>query len=64
MAIPTPGGPSPSLDTACLVESFADGSLADPMAWPTYQIKQWQPEDFYRIEQTYKEWRAAHAEAP
>jgi hypothetical protein len=33
------------------------------MAWPTYETKQLQPEDFYKIEQAYDEWHAAHAKA-
>lgn len=53
-----------SINFACLAEAFADGSLGDPMTWSTYQVKQWQPEDFYKIEQTYDDWHAAHSKAP
>lgn len=55
------------LNVACLLGKIADGSLTDygdPRTWPNYAIKQLQPEDFYRIEQTYNEWHAAHGKAP
>jgi len=63
MAIPGLGGPAPAFDSICLAKAFADGTLTDPMAWPTYETKQLQPEDFYKIEQAYDEWHAAHAKA-
>lgn len=55
------GGSGLGFNPLCLVQKFADGSLTDPMRWPTYQVKQLQPEDFYQIEQTYQQWHADHA---
>ncbi len=52
------------IDPLCLARKFADGTLADPMTWPTYETKRLQPEDFTTIEQAYNEWHAAHAKAP
>lgn len=57
------GGASMLLDPLCLLQKFADGSLSDPMRWPAYQVKQWAPEDFFQIEQTYRQWHADHAKA-
>jgi len=59
-----PGGPAPAFDIGCLVKKFADHTLDDPMTWPSYETKQLQPEDFYKIQQAYDEWHAAHAKAP
>ena len=52
------------VNVACLLGKIADGSLSDfgdPTLWPRYAVKQIPPEDFYKIEQTYKDWHAAHA---
>jgi hypothetical protein len=52
----------------CLLGKIADGSLSDfgdPRTWPNYEIKQLQPEDFYKVEQAYDAWHKAHpADAP
>lgn len=64
VAVRGPFGSGPGFDLACLVEAFAAGTLTDPMSWPTYRVKQLQPEDFYKIEQAYDDWHAAHGKAP
>jgi len=58
-----PGYRASAFDPACLVKEFADGKLTDPMSWPTYETQQFKTEDFYKIEQTYKDWHAEHAKA-
>jgi hypothetical protein len=42
------------------VKAFANGTLTDPASWPTYEVKQLQPEDFYKIQQAYDDWHKAH----
>ena len=59
-----PGGPAPAFSLPCLVKAFSDGTITDPASWPTYETKQLQQEDFYKIQQAYDEWHAAHAKAP
>jgi len=58
------GGSGPMLNPLCLAQKFADGSLTDPETWPTYDVKQLQPEDFYKIEQAYDQWHKDHAPPP
>ena len=51
------------INVACLLGKIFDGSLADygdPRTWPTYETKRLQPEDFYKIQQAYDDWHAAH----
>ncbi|HEX4106322.1 MAG TPA: hypothetical protein VHX92_08840 [Rhizomicrobium sp.] len=51
------------LNIACLLGKIADGTLSDygdPRTWPTYETKQLQPEDFYKIQQAYDDWHKAH----
>lgn len=51
------------LNVACVLGKIADGTLADygdPRTWPNYAVKQLTPEDFYKIEKQYDDWRAAH----
>ena len=63
IAVRTQFGSGPGFDLACLAEEFAAGILTDPMTWPTYETKQLQPEDFYKIQQAYDDWHNAHAKA-
>ena len=64
MAIHTYFGSGPAFDPICLAKAFADGTMSDPMTWPTYETKRLQPEDFFTIEQAYNDWHAVHAKTP
>lgn len=55
------------LNVACLISKALDGTLSDygdPSTWPRYEVQQIAPEDFYKIEKAYRQWRKAHPKAP
>lgn len=55
------------LNVACVIGKILNGTMSDygdPSTWPRYEVQQIAPEDFYKLEKAYADWREAHPKAP